>query len=204
MQEWLENNPLNRYKAKLNRVDKEYLTEIELKKIESKKIPNPRIDEVRDVFIFCCYTGLSYSDVAKLTNQNIVLGINKQQQISIKRTKTDVVATIPLLDKAKAIITKYSNNEECIYYGKLLPVKSNQKHNAYLKEIADLCDISKKLTTHTARHTFATLMLTKGASIETVSSMLGHTNIKTTQVYGKIIAEKVMSEMDRINKRIAL
>lgn len=202
-QEWIENNPLNRYKAKLDRIEKEYLNESELKIIESKEISNSRIDEVRDIFVFCCYTGLSYSDVEKLTKQNIVIGINGQSQINIRRTKTDVTAKIPLLDKAKAIIQKYSTHEECIYHNKLLPVKSNQKHNAYLKEIADICNLTKKLTTHIARHTFATLMLTKGASIETVSSMLGHTNIKTTQIYGKIIAEKVTFEMESINMKIA-
>lgn len=131
-QEWLEMNPLNRYKAKLDRVEKEYLNESELNKIESKEISNTRIDEVRDIFVFCCYTGLSYSDVEKLTNKNIVIGMNGQSQINIRRTKTDVTAKIPLLDKAKAIIQKYSTHEECIYYDKILPVKSNQKHNAYL------------------------------------------------------------------------
>lgn len=203
-QEWIENNPLNRYKSKLERIEKEYLNETELNAIESKKFSNNRLEEIRDIFVFCCYTGLSYSDVEKLSSQNIVIGINGQTQINIRRTKTDVTAKIPLLDKAKAIIQKYSKHQECLYYNKLLPVKSNQKHNAYLKEIADICNLTKKLTTHIARHTFATLMLTKGASIETVSSMLGHTNIKTTQIYGKIIAEKVTIEMEKINRKIAI
>lgn len=194
-QEWISANPLDRYKSKLDRVDKEYLTENELKILESKTFSIQRLNEVRDIFIFCCYTGLAYSDSEKLTKNNIVIGIKGGRQISIKRTKTDVIATIPLLSKPAEIIDKYSTNEFCICHNRLLPLNSNQKQNAYLKEIANLCGISKNLTTHTARHTFATLMLTKGITMESVSSMLGHTNIKTTQIYGKIISEKVVSEM---------
>jgi site-specific recombinase XerD len=202
---YISNNPIQNYKAKLQRIEKEFLTEKEIQTIESKKIDNERLDEARDVFIFCCYTGLSYSDSAKLSNHNIVIGINGKKQIHIKRTKTDVAANIPLLPKALAIIEKYKEHESCIYSGKLLPIKSNQKQNAYLKEIATLAECTKKLTTHTARHTFATLMLTKGVSIETVSSMLGHTNIKTTQIYAKIINEKIFTEMSRLtDKSIAI
>lgn len=200
--EWLTNNPLDRYQVKLEKIDKAFLTQKELNAIETKKIVNSRINEVKDIFVFCCYTGLAFADVAKLNNKDIIIGINGERQISIRRTKTDVTANIPLLSKASAILKKYESNEFCIYNEKLLPVKSNQKHNAYLKEIGDLCDITKKLTTHTARHTFATLMLTKGASIETVSSMLGHTNIKTTQIYGKIIQEKVFTEMNKIENQL--
>ena len=201
-QEWISSNPLDRYTAKLDKIEKEFLTEKELNLIETKVFDNQRLNEVRDVFVFCCYTGLSYSDSVKLSNCNIVNGISGGKQINIKRTKTDVNAKIPLLLKAQEIIDKYQNNEYCIYNDILLPIKSNQKQNAYLKEIADLCGCTKKLTTHTARHTFATLMLTKGASIEAVSSMLGHTNIKTTQIYAKIIEEKVVVEMGKINAQL--
>ena len=199
---WLSNNPLERYQAKLEKIDKEFLTEKELNSIETKQFDNERLNEVRDVFVFCCYTGLAYSDVAKLNAQNVVFGIKGGKQISIKRTKTNVTAKIPLLSKALQLLEKYQNNECCIFNNKLLPVKSNQKQNAYLKEIADICCCNKRLTTHTARHTFATLMLTKGASIESVSSMLGHTNIKTTQIYGKIVEEKLINEMGKINEQL--
>jgi site-specific recombinase XerD len=130
------------------------------------------------------------------------MNATRDKQISIKRTKTGIAANILLLPKALEIIEKYKDNEFCVYHNKLLPIKSNQKQNAYLKEIATVCCCSKKLTTHTARHTFATLMLTKGISIETVSSMLGHTNIKTTQIYGKIIEEKVNDEMSKIKQQL--
>ncbi len=195
---YILNNPIQNYKAKLQRIEKEFLTEKEIHAIASKTFGIQRLDEARDVFIFCCYTGLSYSDSAKLSRQNIVIGLNGKKQIHIKRTKTDVAANIPLLPMALQIIDKYKNHEYCIYNNRLLPTKSNQKQNAYLKEIATLAECSKNLTTHTARHTFATLMLTKGASIESVSSMLGHTNIKTTQIYAKIIEEKVFNEMSKI------
>jgi len=195
---YIPNNPIQSYKAKLQRIEKEFLTEKEIHAIAMKDFENDRLDEARDVFIFCCYTGLSYSDSAKLNNNDIVIGLNGKKQIHIRRTKTDVPANIPLLPKALEIIEKYKEHENCVYTGKLLPTKSNQKQNAYLKEIATLTKCSKNLTTHTARHTFATLMLTKGISIESVSSMLGHTNIKTTQIYAKIIEEKVINEMSKV------
>jgi site-specific recombinase XerD len=200
--EWLSRNPFDKYKGKLERVDKEYLTEKELNKVRTKEFSTSRLGEIRDVFVFCCYTGLAYSDVAKLSKKNIVIGINGEPKISIKRTKTEVTANIPLLSIALDILKKYEQDEYCICNNKLLPVKSNQKQNEYLKDISDLCQLNKRLTTHTARHTFATLMLTKGASIESVSSMLGHTNIKTTQIYGKIIQEKVSLEMTRIENQL--
>lgn len=199
-QGWLEFNPLDKWRGKLERVDKEYLTEAELKTISEKDFSNKRIGEVRDIFVFCCYTGLAYSDVVKLTTENIVLGMNGKKQLNLKRTKTDTIVKVPLLDQALAIIDNFKSHPFCQYTGRLLPVKSNQKYNVYIKEIAGICDINKVLTTHTARHTFATLMLTLGISMESVSSMLGHTNIKTTQIYGKIIAEKVIKEMDGINE----
>ena len=202
--EFIKNNPLDRYRPKLDRIDKEFLTEHELSKIENKNFENDRLNEVRDVFILCCYTGLSYSDVAKLNKENIVIGIDGRKHIKINRTKTSVLSNIPILEKALHIIEKYKNNEYCIIKNTLLPVNSNQKQNAYLKEIGNLCECNKNLTTHTARHTFATLMLTKGVSIESISSMLGHTNIKTTQIYSKVIGEKVAHEMSRINQELKI
>jgi site-specific recombinase XerD len=198
-QEWLKFNPLDRYKGKLERVEKDYLTQEELNTIANKNFNSKRIEEVRDIFVFCCYTGLAYSDVLKITNEHIVLGINGKKQINIRRTKTDTIVKVPLLEPATEIIAKYKDHPNCQYSGHLLPVKSNQKHNEYLKEIAEVCGCNKNLTTHIARHTFATLMLTLGISMESVSSMLGHTDIKTTQIYGKIIAQKVIKEMDGID-----
>jgi len=199
-QEWLLNDPFIRYKARLERVDKDYLTLEELSKIENEEFDIEGVSEVRDIFVFCCYTGLAYSDVAKLNADHLIFGINGKQHISIKRTKTDNTAIIPLLDKAKFFLDKYKTHPVCLNKGSLLPARSNQKHNLYLKKIADISGVNKTLTTHMARHTFATLMLTQGASIESVSSMLGHTNIVTTQVYGKITSDKVENDMSKINK----
>lgn len=202
-QEWLLNDPFIRYKARLEKVDKGFLTLEELHTIENEDFDINGISEVRDIFAFCCYTGLAFADVAKLNADNIVLGISGKKHISIKRTKTDNTANIPLLDRAQFYLDKYQAHPVCLNKGLLLPARSNQKHNLYLKKIADICGINKTLTTHVARHTFATLMLTKGASMESVSAMLGHTSILTTQVYAKITGEKVEKDMGRINAMFA-
>jgi len=203
-QEWLLTDPFIRYKARLEKVEKQFLTLDELSKIERENFDSVGISEVRDIFAFCCYTGLAYADVAKLTENNIIVGINGVKHISIKRTKTDNTANIPLLDRAKYYIDKYRTHAVCLNQGVLMPARSNQKHNLYLKIIADICGINKTLTTHVARHTFATLMLTNGASMESVSAMLGHTNIVTTQVYAKITEEKVEKDMGKINVIFAI
>jgi site-specific recombinase XerD len=203
-QEWLQKNPIQRYKGKLDKVEKEFLTFEELKKIQNKNFESERVSEVRDVFVFCCFTGLPYSDVAKLSKKDIIKNIQGNWQISIKRTKTNIVANIPLLDEAKFYLDKYKDHLLCLNRDTLFPVKSNQKQNEYLKEIAGLCGLNKTLTTHIARHTFATLMLSKGASIESVSSMLGHTNIKTTQIYAKITAEKDQATIKNLERFMTL
>jgi site-specific recombinase XerD len=199
--EWLAFNPISRFTSKLDRVEKIPLTESELNVIENKELTIDRLIEIRDVFVFCCYTGIAYADVEKLTNENIAIGINGKKQIRVIRTKTETEAIIPILNQAAFIIDKYKDHPVCLNKGKLLPVLSNQKYNSYLKELADLCGIKKTLTSHTARHTFATLMLTKKVSIEAVSSMLGHTNIKTTQVYAKVIESKIIDEMEMVNNK---
>jgi site-specific recombinase XerD len=141
-----------------------------------------RLEQVRDVFIFSCFCGLAYTDIAHLTKENIRIGFDGNSWIIGKRKKTGVKYRVPLMDVPATLIEKY---RDAMPNELLLPVISNQKMNAYLKEIADVCGIDKKLSFHVARHTFATLTLTKGVSIESVSKMLGHTNIKTTQYYAK-------------------
>ena len=149
--------------------------EHELKAIEEKEYKILRLQQVKDVFIFCCYTGLAYVDVAKLSKDNIVLGIDGNKWIKQNRTKTETRSSIPILPAAEAILDKYTNDPYCVAHSKILPMSSNQKMNAYLKEIADLCGITKNCTMHLARHTFATTVtLTNGVSLESVSRMLGH------------------------------
>lgn len=162
-------------------VDRGFLTDEEIKCIMEKEFPTARLEAVRDIFIFSCFCGLAYIDVANLTQDNIVT-LNGKRWIMTTRQKTKVPSNILLLDIPAMIIEKYRGRTKD---GKLLPILSNQKMNSYLKEIGDVCGIKKNLTYHLARHTFATMILSKGVPIESVSKMLGHTNIRTTQVYAR-------------------
>lgn len=151
---------------------------------------------VRDIFVFCCYTGLVYIDVKNLTKHKIIRGIDGGLWIKIKRTKTKVEASIPILVDAQEILKRYENHPKCVNASTVLPVLSNQKTNEYLKEIGALCEIDFDITFHTARHTFATTVtLNNGVPLETVSKMLGHTNIRMTQHYAKIQDKKISEDM---------
>ena len=201
--DWLQKDPFVKFKASLQEVERDILMQEELKSIEEKCFSINRLDEVRDIFVFCCYTGLSYADVQKLSPDQIVKGIDRQKWIYTHRTKTETKSNIPLLPKALEIIEKYKNHPACAISGKLLPVRSNQKMNAYLKEIADLCGITKNLNFHQARHVAATTVwLTNGVPIESVSSMLGHKNIHTTQIYAKVVEKKVSEDMQMLKNRL--
>lgn len=179
---WLDKDPFAAYKAKLDEVMPAFLTAQELQAMSGKQFVSERINQVRDIFLFSCYTGLAYADVKKLKRSEIVTGFDGQQWVSTSRQKTDTASKIPLLPVALEIMNRYENHPQCGYEGKLLPVLSNQKMNGYLKEIGDICGITKPFTYHTARHAFATAVtLSNGVPIESVSKMLGHKNIKTTQ-----------------------
>jgi len=177
-------DPFVNYKTHLTKVDRGYLTQENVEKILKKEFVIKRLELVRDIFIFSCFTGLSYIDVKNLTNKEIRTSFDNNLWIMTKRQKTKVDSNILLLEVPKMIIEKY---RERSINDHVLPILSNQKMNAYLKEIGDLCEIDKELTFHLARHTFATtITLAKGVPIETVSKMLGHTNIRTTQIYARI------------------
>jgi site-specific recombinase XerD len=194
--EWMDKDPFLKFKVKLKEVKREHLNQEELAELEQRQLPVGRLDQVRDVFVFCCYTGLSYVDVEKLTPKDISRGLDGEYWIFTERTKTGNSSNIPLLPKALELVAKYQDEPENVNNGKLLPVISNQKLNAYLKELATICGIDKNITFHMARHTFATTVtLTNGVSIETVSSMLGHKNIRTTQIYAKVVQRKVSDDM---------
>lgn len=196
MNDWLAKNPFNNFKCSTKKVNREILTESELHSLLEKEFSIQRLEEVRDIFLFCCYTGYAFVDVEKLKPSDIVLGIDGGKWIFTKRKKTGTASNVPLLPTAQEIIKKYSEHPYCISKGKLLPVKSNQKMNAYLKEIADLCGIQKRLTMHIARHTFATTVtLSNGVPIETVSRLLGHTKLATTQIYAQVLEHKVSKDM---------
>ncbi|MBW4969043.1 site-specific integrase [Croceibacter atlanticus] len=194
--DWIDKDPFLHWKGKLKIVEREFLTEEEIQKIIKLDLKMERLDQVRDIFIFCCFTGLAYADVKKLNRVDISKGADGEEWVKTKRSKTDTRSNIPILPIAKVIIEKYKDNELLIEKDLVLPVLSNQKMNAYIKEIATLAGITKNLTFHLARHTFATTVtLTNGVPIESVSKMLGHTNLKTTQHYAKILDMKVSKDM---------
>jgi site-specific recombinase XerD len=193
---WLDKSPFVNYKSKVKEVERAFLVKEEIQAIVSKEFATERLNQVKDIFLFSCFTGLAYIDVKKLTKNNITIGIDGEKWIYTNRQKTDTRSNIPLLPMAEEIIAKYKEHPQCVNEGKLLPVLSNQKMNAYLKEMADLCGINKELTFHIARHTFATTVtLTNGVPIESVSKMLGHKNLRTTQHYAKILDRKVSEDM---------
>jgi len=200
---WLKQNPFINFKSTAKAKERTFLTQQELDNITtSKKITIERLKQVRDIFVFCCYTGLSYADIKKLKRNEIGIGMDGDQWIFTSRQKTDTSSHIPLLPIALEILNRYQDHPQCENKGLLLPVLSNQKMNAYLKEIADLSDVLKHLTFHLARHTFATTVtLSNSVPIETVSKMLGHTNIKTTQHYAKILDLKVSQDMAKLKKK---
>ncbi|AZA60017.1 site-specific integrase [Chryseobacterium indoltheticum] len=193
---WLSKDPFLGYKAKLKIVERPYLSREEIQVVYEKEFVSERLSQVRDIFLFSCYTGLAYVDVKKLSKMHVNFGIDGDKWIFTHRQKTDTSTRVPLLPLAQELISKYEDHPECINLNVLFPVLSNQKMNSYLKEIANVCGITKELTFHIARHTFATtITLSNGVPIESVSKMLGHTNIKTTQHYAKILDQKVSNDM---------
>lgn len=203
--DWLDKNPCSRYEGKMKEVERDFLTEEELNRIYNKRFSSERLTLVKDIFIFSCYTGLAYVDVKGLKKDHIAIGIDGEKWIFKNRQKTDTKSKIPVLPIAQEIIQKYENHPKCLNEDSILPILTNQKMNAYLKEIGDLCDISKEITFHMARHTFATsVTLTNGVPIETVSKMLGHKNIQTTQHYAKIIDKKVSEDMQILRDKFSI
>jgi len=202
--DWITKDPFVNWKGKLKIVEREFLTEAEIQTMIEKELHTDRLDQVKDIFLFSCFTGLAYADVKKLSKNDIILGIDGEKWIKIKRSKTDTRSSIPLLPTAMSILEKYNSHPDVSNKDRLLPVLTNQKMNAYIKEIADLCGISKNLTFHLARHTFATtITLSNGVPIETVSKMLGHKSLRTTQHYAKILDLKVSEDMQHLRKKLS-
>ncbi len=200
---WLNKDPFMLYKIRIRDTSRQILLEDEIQRIATKEISIERLCLVRDIFLFCCYTGLSFRDVSDLRNQDITIGIDGEKWIWTTRYKTETATHIPLLPQAMEIINRYKDDPRCLNRGRLLPVLSNQKMNSYLKELTDFCLIGKDLTFHCARHTFATTVtLSNGVPIESVSKMLGHKNIRTTQIYAKILDKKVSEDMHLLRKRL--
>lgn len=192
-------DPFANFKISFEKKERSFLTKAELIALYNKKLPSERLERVRDIFLFCSYTGLSYSDLQKLTKEKIRTNIDGHLWIMATRNKTGIPYKVRLLDIPIAILKKYEYLQE---YGELLPIISNQKMNEYLSEITNICGINKRITSHCARHTFGTLCLTEGMSIESVSKLLGHTKIKTTQIYAQITDQKLSNEMDKLAKKL--
>ncbi|WP_299430546.1 site-specific integrase [uncultured Maribacter sp.] len=198
---YLERDPFINHKP--TRVKKEvvFLSVEELKILEQHEFIQPRLEVVNDLFIFCCYTGLAYNEMSNLCKVHIINAFDGNKWIKMKREKTNKFISVPLLPKAKYILDKYNSTNE-----KLLPAISNQKMNSYLKEIIEIVGISKRVTHHTARKTFAsTVLLYNDVPMEIVSELLGHSSIQITQdYYGKVVQKKVSKEMERLTKKISL
>ena len=195
----LLHDPFMNHRFHIESVNRGFLTDEEILLIAHKQINIPRLELIRDIFIFSCFTGLAYIDVSNLTPDHIVT-LGDKQWIMTQRQKTSVETNVLLLDIPKAIIAKYGG--KTYRNGKLFPMLTNQKTNSYLKEIADICGIKKNLTFHLARHTFATMSLSKGVPMESVSKMLGHTNIRTTQIYARITNKKIEHDMEELADKL--
>lgn len=189
-------NALSNYKIKKKIPQRKFLNDVELKLIMNRQFDIPRLEHVRDVFIFQCFTGLAYAEIKALNKEKIENYLNGAKWIFTNRQKTDNSSNVPILNIPILILKKYEGK---LSDGKLLPVISNQKMNGYLKEIADLCGVRKELSTHCARHTFATsVTLARNVSYEALKKMLGHKDIKTTQIYGEVLDMRVQREMEQL------
>jgi site-specific recombinase XerD len=197
----MTNDPFANYKLTLKKIDKGFLTEEQLHLLINKKMVCKRLEQVRDCFVFSCFTGLAHSDLKLLSKVNIVIGTDGGQWIKTHRKKTGNSVAIPIFPVTQRIIDKYADDEICIMKNVLLPVLTNQKMNAYLKEIADVCGISLNLTSHIARHTFATTVtLNNNVSIESVSKMLGHSSISMTKIYARMLDKRVGHDTSHLHE----
>lgn len=201
--EWIDKDPFRQFKQRLTPTNRESLGSEELQAIEELELKSKRLKTVRDLFVFSCYTGVCYTDLMLLTEDNVVMGLDKKYWIITKRQKTQNPVKIPLLRKALHLIERYKEDPRSVINSTLFPRISNQKMNAYLKEIASEAKIKKNLTFHMARHTFATTVtLTNGVPIETISKMLGHRKLTTTQIYAKVLERKVGEDMEVLRSKL--
>ena len=202
--DWMEKDPFIDIRFHEQEVHKEFLTKEELETMKNKVFDVPRLDLVRDIFLFQCFTGLAFIDVSELKAEHLVSDNQGNLWIRKARQKTKVMCNIPLLDIPLAILEKYEGHPLAKKKGTLLPVPCNQKLNSYLKEIADLCGIKKNLTTHTGRHTFSTVVaLANNVSLENVAKMLGHTNTKMTQRYAKVLDQSILRDMQNVRENFS-
>lgn len=199
--EWLDKDPFRRWKMTFEKKERDFLTANELSNIETYEFPIERLEKVRDLFLFSCYTGMCYADIRVLKEDKILVGMDGNNWVITHRQKTKTKVKIPLLKKAKLLLEKYNGHPMSIISETLFPIITNEKVNLYLKEIATAVGIKKNLTFHMARHTFATtITLSNGVPIETVSKLLGHTKVATTQIYARVLEEKLSNDMNALQK----
>lgn len=199
--DWIKRDPFFGLRFKAEEVNVDFLSNDELKRIRQKKITIPRLERIRDIFVFCCFTGLAFVDVSQLTAEDLIKDAQGNMWIRKMRQKTKEMCNIPLLSAAKEILEKYKDFASTNAKGLLLPVSSNQKTNAYLKEIADICGIKKKLTTYVARHTAATVVfLANRVSMENVAKILGHANLNMTRHYAKVLDQSILNDMENVER----
>lgn len=200
---YITKDPFANIRFKMEEVDRDFLEDHEIKTIIDKCIDIERLAQVRDAFVFCCFTGLAFSDMKGLKEEHIVRDNDGALWIRKKRQKTKNMCNIPLLDPAKTILDKYADHP-CRTKGMLLPMLCNQKYNAYLKELAAICGINKEVSSHTARHSFATsVALANGVSIENVAKMLGHSDTKMTRHYARVLDKSIMRDMAIVNGKFS-
>jgi len=197
---WVATDPFGNFKIKMQETHRECLDIEELTTLMEKKLASERLEKVRDIFVFSCWTGLSYTDVHSLKKADLVKGNDGRLWIDRERNKTGNEFNVPLLDIPLAILDKHADHSS---KDRLLDIPSNQKVNDYLKEIAAICGIEKPLTFHIARHTFATTVtLENGVALETVQKMLGHKTIRTTQIYAKMTKHRIGTDMSALASKL--
>lgn len=202
--DWMQKDPFASVKFHLDEVHVDFLTMEELNTLINKELPNKRLSQIRDVFVFCSFSGLAFVDVKGLRQEHIIKDANGRMWIRKPRQKTNNMCNIPMLQVPQMLLEKYKDDRECQLRGQLLPVPTNQKMNAYLKELADLCEINKRLTSHTARHSAATsVFLANKVSMENVAKMLGHSSTRMTQHYARVLDQSIAEDMDNVDAMLS-
>ena len=199
---WIEDDPFIGKRYVRTKSEREHLNEDELQRIMDLDLTEfPRLDLVRDTFVFCCFCGLAFIDISTLTRDQIVTDNEGEMWIRKSRQKTGEVSTIPLLDIPRKIAAKYHNHPKAVAKNVVIPVISNQRMNSYLDEVAAKAGVKKHLTTHIARHTFATMSLNNHVPLETIQKMLGHSDIATTQIYARLLDKTISEDMVRMREK---